>query len=39
MEEFVREQEEMKVMKETGRRVRRPPKTSKETIETLKEAD
>ena len=26
-------------MKETGRRVRRPPQTSKETIETLKEAD
>lgn len=39
MDDFVQEQEDLKIMKETGIRVRRPPKTAKETLDTLKEAD
>jgi hypothetical protein len=39
MSQFIKEQEEMSLMKETGKRLRRPPQTAKETIDTLKEAD
>ena len=39
MTQFIREQEDLKVMREVGRRIRRPPQTAKETLETLKEAD
>ena len=39
MDQFIREQEELQLMKEVGRRIRRPPQTSKETLQTLQEAD
>jgi hypothetical protein len=35
MEDFVKETEDLKLLKETGRRFRRPPQTVKETIDTL----
>ena len=39
MKDFVKEQEDMKVTEGTGLKMKRPPRTVKETIETLKEAD
>lgn len=39
MNDFVKEQEDMKVAEGTGLKLKRPPRTVKETIETLKEAD
>ena len=39
MDQFIREQEELKLMKEVGRRIKRPPQTAKETLNTLQEAD
>ena len=39
MRDFVKEQEDMKVTEGTGLKLKRPPRTVKETIETLKEAD
>ena len=39
MKDFVKEQEDMKITEGTGLKMKRPPRTVKETIETLKEAD
>ncbi len=39
MLDFTREQQDLKHTEGTGLRLKRPPKTVKETIETLKEAD
>jgi hypothetical protein len=39
MQDFVKEEESLRILKETGVRLMRPPKTVKESIETLKEAD
>jgi succinate dehydrogenase/fumarate reductase flavoprotein subunit len=39
MADFVKESEDMKETQGTGLRLKRPPKTVKETIETLQEAD
>ena len=39
MQDFVKEQEDLKLAEGTGLKLKRPPKTVKETIETLKEAD
>ena len=39
MSDFMKEQEDLKMAEGTGLKLKRPPKTVKETIETLKEAD
>ena len=39
MKDFVKEQEDMKIAQSNGVRLVRPPKTVKEVIETLKQAD
>ena len=39
MNELIKEQEDLHAAKKSGVRLVRPPKTVKETIETLREAD